>query len=70
MITMEINAFTTLIVISIGQYFLGTSTTPSNRPMYWIWEPIKSRAGAKIVTCIISIVLLESKLTATPIPAE
>lgn len=33
-ITMEINAFVILIVMSSGQYFLGTSTTPKRRPIY------------------------------------
>ena len=35
--------------IKSGQYFLGTSATPSKRPMYWIWEPRRKIAGIKIV---------------------
>ena len=40
----------TLLNMSSGQYFFGQLATPRRRPMYWIWEAIRMKAGARIVT--------------------
>ena len=50
MMTMPMQAMSTLLNMRSGQYFFGQFATPRRRPMYWICEAIRMKAGARIVT--------------------
>ena len=59
----------TLLNMSSGQYFFGQLATPRRRPMYWIWEAIRMKAGARIVTSWALSWPAAARLAATPTPA-
>lgn len=42
-------AIRTEFTIRTGQYFFGQSVMPRRRPMYWICDAIRMRAGSRIV---------------------